>query len=372
MPETIRVATGGKIEPSETTPISLRCRHGGHAHRRCRASHRRGHRPAPAADPQRLRQRRDADVGRRGRAASTCSPTTSRAPRLDLERYEPEPGRASLVARIEGRDPTAPTLLLMGHTDVVPVNPDGWRRDPFGGELVDGEVWGRGAVDMLNLTASMAVATRHLARVRLHARRARSSTSPSPTRRRSGAYGAEWLVDHERDAIGADYVITESGGIPIPSPERAQAAGDRGREGLLLVSTLRVQRHARSRLAALPHRQRARSPRPRSCAGSTASSPRPRSTTCGAGSSRRWATRPRSPTRCSSAGRLRRDARRASRSAWPASSTPARTRRSRRRSSDGGTKINVIPDIGRARGRHPHAAGPDRRRRGRVAGRGAR
>ena len=46
----------------------------------------------------------------------------------------------------------------MGHTDVVPVNPDGWSRDPFGGELVDGEVWGRGAVDMLNLTASMAVA----------------------------------------------------------------------------------------------------------------------------------------------------------------------------------------------------------------------
>ena len=51
----------------------------------------------------------------------------------------------------------------MGHTDVVPVNADGWRRDPFGGELVDGEVWGRGAIDMLNLTATMAVATRRLA-----------------------------------------------------------------------------------------------------------------------------------------------------------------------------------------------------------------
>ena len=52
----------------------------------------------------------------------------------------------------------------MGHTDVVPVNPDGWQRDPFGGEIVDGEVWGRGAVDMLNLTATMAVAFRDLAR----------------------------------------------------------------------------------------------------------------------------------------------------------------------------------------------------------------
>ena len=51
----------------------------------------------------------------------------------------------------------------MGHTDVVPANPEGWRDDPFGGELIDGEVWGRGAVDMLNLTASMAVAVKHLA-----------------------------------------------------------------------------------------------------------------------------------------------------------------------------------------------------------------
>src|SRR6184192_2417588 len=83
---------------------------------------------------------------------------------LDLERYEPEPGRSSLVARIEGSDRDAPALMLMGHTDVVPVNPDGWSRDPFGGELVDGEVWGRGAVDMLNLTASMAVGLREVVR----------------------------------------------------------------------------------------------------------------------------------------------------------------------------------------------------------------
>ncbi len=82
---------------------------------------------------------------------------------LDLQQFEPTAGRASLVARIEGSDPTAPSLCLMGHTDVVPVNESGWSRDPFGGELVDGEVWGRGAVDMLNLTASMAVAFRHLA-----------------------------------------------------------------------------------------------------------------------------------------------------------------------------------------------------------------
>jgi acetylornithine deacetylase/succinyl-diaminopimelate desuccinylase-like protein len=85
---------------------------------------------------------------------------------IACEVYEPEgaPGRKSLVARIEGSDPAAPTLCLMGHTDVVPVTAAYWTRDPFGGELVNGEVWGRGAIDMLNLTASQAVALRTLAK----------------------------------------------------------------------------------------------------------------------------------------------------------------------------------------------------------------
>src|SRR5215470_5442426 len=82
---------------------------------------------------------------------------------LSCERYTSEPGRMSMITRIEGSDPKAPTLLLMGHTDVVPVNPSGWQRDPFGAELIDGVVWGRGATDMLHITATMAVAVRRLA-----------------------------------------------------------------------------------------------------------------------------------------------------------------------------------------------------------------
>jgi acetylornithine deacetylase/succinyl-diaminopimelate desuccinylase-like protein len=85
-------------------------------------------------------------------------------PGLDIEWYEPVEGRASLVARIEGTNPDAPSLALMGHTDVVPADAsDGWTRDPFGGELVDDEIWGHGAVDMLNQTAAMALAVRRLA-----------------------------------------------------------------------------------------------------------------------------------------------------------------------------------------------------------------
>jgi acetylornithine deacetylase/succinyl-diaminopimelate desuccinylase-like protein len=140
---------------------------------------------------------------------------------LDLERYEPQPGRSSLVARIEGSDPKAPSLLLMGHTDVVPVNPDGWSRDPFGAEIVDGFVWGRGAVDMLNETATMALAFRRLAV---------SGFKPRGTliylavadEEALGTWGAKWLVENERDAVYADYVLTESGGFQIPTSAGAR------------------------------------------------------------------------------------------------------------------------------------------------------
>ncbi|HEY8545397.1 MAG TPA: M20/M25/M40 family metallo-hydrolase, partial [Acidimicrobiales bacterium] len=139
---------------------------------------------------------------------------------IDIERYEPQPGRTSLVARIEGSDPDAPGLLLMGHTDVVPANPDRWRHDPFGGELVDGEVWGRGAVDMLNLTASMAVATRRLAASGWRPR-GRLTYLAVADEEAAGAYGADHLARHELDAVGADFVITESGGIPVPGGDGA-------------------------------------------------------------------------------------------------------------------------------------------------------
>jgi acetylornithine deacetylase/succinyl-diaminopimelate desuccinylase-like protein len=137
---------------------------------------------------------------------------------LDIERYEPQPGRSSLVARIEGSDPKAPSLLLMGHTDVVPVNPDGWSRDPFGAEIVDGFIWGRGAVDMLNETATMALAFRRLADSGFKPRGTLTYLAVADEEA-LGTWGAKWLVENERDAVYADYVLTESGGFQIPTPE---------------------------------------------------------------------------------------------------------------------------------------------------------
>jgi acetylornithine deacetylase/succinyl-diaminopimelate desuccinylase-like protein len=135
---------------------------------------------------------------------------------LDVARFESRPGRASVVARIEGSDPDAPSLCLMGHTDVVPVSPDGWHHDPFGGELIRNaegqeEVWGRGAIDMLNLTASMAVAFRYLAR---------SGFRPKgdlvyfgvADEEAGGVWGAEWMFDHYPEAVDTTYCLTELGG----------------------------------------------------------------------------------------------------------------------------------------------------------------
>jgi acetylornithine deacetylase/succinyl-diaminopimelate desuccinylase-like protein len=136
---------------------------------------------------------------------------------LDVATVEPAPGRASVVARIEGSDPEAPSLLLLGHTDVVPANEDRWQHDPFGGELIDGYVWGRGAVDMLNLTASMAVAVRRLA-ARGFTPRGTLIFAGVADEEALGTWGADHLVQHERDHVLADYVITEAGGFPLPSP----------------------------------------------------------------------------------------------------------------------------------------------------------
>ena len=137
---------------------------------------------------------------------------------LDIERFEPTPGRTSLVARIEGSAPKASSLCLMGHTDVVPVSPDGWSRDPFGGELVEGEVWGRGAVDMLNLVASQAVVFRHLADTGFRPRGDLVFFAVADEESGSN-HGARWMADHAWDAIAADYVLTENGGLHSGSGE---------------------------------------------------------------------------------------------------------------------------------------------------------
>ena len=150
---------------------------------------------------------------------------------IDIERFEPIPGRRSIVARIEGSDPDAPTVCFCGHTDVVPVSPDGWSRDPFGGELVDGEIWGRGALDMLNMTAAMAFVTRELAERGWRPRGTYIFLGVADEEA-GGNHGARWLVDNAWDAVGADYLITESGGLVLDSDRGRHVTVTAGEKGV--------------------------------------------------------------------------------------------------------------------------------------------
>lgn len=85
--------------------------------------------------------------------------------------FESAPGRVSVVGHLPGWDPEAPGLVIHGHTDVVPAEADEWSVDPFGAELKDGMIWGRGAVDMKGMDAMVLAVLLHLARTGRRPRR---------------------------------------------------------------------------------------------------------------------------------------------------------------------------------------------------------
>ena len=121
---------------------------------------------------------------------------------------EPAPGRQSLVYRVEGADPAAPSLALLTHIDVVPANVDGWSVDPFAAEIHEGFVWGRGAVDMLNVVASMAAAFRPY----LFGEKELAGDLvfiAAADEESGGRYGAQALVEENWDLVRAGNVLCE-------------------------------------------------------------------------------------------------------------------------------------------------------------------
>ena len=127
---------------------------------------------------------------------------------VDGEVFEPVPDRQSLVYRIPGYDPTAPSLAMVPHLDVVPVEPAGWSIDPFAAEIDDGFVYGRGAVDMLNVTAAMAVAVRpYLTGEK--SPRGDLIFAAVANEESGGRLGAKTLVEESWGLVAADYLLTE-------------------------------------------------------------------------------------------------------------------------------------------------------------------
>ncbi|MEV5454530.1 MULTISPECIES: M20/M25/M40 family metallo-hydrolase [Streptomyces] len=139
---------------------------------------------------------------------------------LEPKIFESHPGRASTVARIEGEDPSRPALLIHGHTDVVPANADDWTHHPFSGEVADGCVWGRGAVDMKDMDAMTLAVVRD---------RLRSGRKPPrdivlaflADEEAGGTYGARHLVDNHPDLFeGVTEAISEVGGFSFTVNEQ--------------------------------------------------------------------------------------------------------------------------------------------------------
>jgi acetylornithine deacetylase/succinyl-diaminopimelate desuccinylase-like protein len=120
-----------------------------------------------------------------------------------------EPDRANLVARLPGGD--GPTLLLMAHTDTVRAEPAEWARDPWSGDLVEGEVWGRGAIDMKGHVAAAAVAFASLAREGFvpGGDLVLALTADEEV---GDDLGMSWLALEHPGAVRADLVINEGGG----------------------------------------------------------------------------------------------------------------------------------------------------------------
>ena len=127
-----------------------------------------------------------------------------------VELYARVPERANLVARIPGRG-DGPTLLFLSHTDVVLADAAEWSADPFGGELRDGAVWGRGALDMKGQVAASAVALASLAREGFEPAGDLIFAATADEEVGDG-FGAQWLCETHPEAVRCDFLINEGSG----------------------------------------------------------------------------------------------------------------------------------------------------------------
>jgi acetylornithine deacetylase/succinyl-diaminopimelate desuccinylase-like protein len=145
---------------------------------------------------------------------------------VESELYAKVPERANLVARIPGRG-DGPTFLLLSHTDTVVADPAEWQVDPWSGELREGEIWGRGALDMKGEVAASAVAIASLAREGFEPSGDLIFVAAADEEVGAAEVGLAWLCREHPDAVRADYALNEGGG------ERVELGG----HALYLCST---------------------------------------------------------------------------------------------------------------------------------------
>jgi acetylornithine deacetylase/succinyl-diaminopimelate desuccinylase-like protein len=122
-----------------------------------------------------------------------------------------DPERPNLVARLRG-DADGPSLGYLSHVDTVLADPADWRHDPWSGEVHDGALWGRGAVDMKSQTAAEAVAAAHLARNGWRPPRGELKLIAVVDEETGGRLGAQWLTERRPDAVRVDWLLNEGAG----------------------------------------------------------------------------------------------------------------------------------------------------------------
>ncbi len=135
---------------------------------------------------------------------------------IDCEMYAPEEARASVVSRC--RSPAGrPEVMLLHHIDVVPTEPERWQHPPFSGALIDGEIWGRGALDCKSLGIMELMAMLLLKRRGFDPER-RIVYAATADEEAGGGRGVRWLMQHKPQVLETAAVINEGVGWGLPSP----------------------------------------------------------------------------------------------------------------------------------------------------------
>jgi acetylornithine deacetylase/succinyl-diaminopimelate desuccinylase-like protein len=129
---------------------------------------------------------------------------------IDVTRYESGPGRSVLLARLKGSGAGGKPILLESHMDVVPTDPGRWAKDPFGAEIADGKMWGRGTIDMKGIGTSYLYAF-----IMLHRQKVPLSRDLLlmfvPDEEVGGELGAKWMLKNHYGELDPEYVIDEGG-----------------------------------------------------------------------------------------------------------------------------------------------------------------
>jgi acetylornithine deacetylase/succinyl-diaminopimelate desuccinylase-like protein len=133
---------------------------------------------------------------------------------FECELLEAAPGRPNLVARLRGKDndPAHPTLCYLGHVDTVLADPEEWRHGPWSGELAEGCVWGRGALDMKSQVAAEVAAGISLARSGWRPARGELLIVAVVDEETGGELGAEWITRTHPEKVRCDLLVNEGGG----------------------------------------------------------------------------------------------------------------------------------------------------------------